>query len=598
MKQLLFILIIFSISLNTVSAQNSSVNEDVVWDIITARLFSDYSSYAYRFEEDIRIQLKGSPNQEDSTIFQTLINDLNSLTETVQVTLVKDSANFIISILPSNDGLGLNQDMDTEEYVIQKVELDFNLRYINSYEEKLRDYYFYTIRSLTKLFHFDADIIGYGGIFYNKDKPEYIAFSDIDKEIIKKLYSKNFYHDLKKNTIKTHGYLYYWNIRYKSTLKFFLTFISIIIAAIGLLYIQSRYVKKTTYKLKDYFKTGFLVLILTGFIYWIFMLPAFISSKSTHYFSNLAFFILGYLPLGLIAIPFLYYSEHFLLKNSQKFLQRQTIIFFTTISAFLMGHLFEILILITFQYLNPTNISTKPGLISPTFALAACITAFLRVLFNWSSYHIQSMVNQKDVEIAKMKELKNQAELNALHSRINPHFLYNSLNSIASLAHIDADKTENMATGLSELFRYSINKENKTFVTVAEELEMVKKYLEIEKNRFGDKLVYKIDSDESTLEKQIPKFLIQPLVENAIKHGLSKIKSTGKVSVEVKRIEKNLIISIADNGPDFPAEPVSGYGLQNLHDKLDIIYGNDASINWENGENKHIRIILKNQFNA
>ena len=109
--------------------------------------------------------------------------------------------------------------------------------------------------------------------------------------------------------------------------------------------------------------------------------------------------------------------------------------------------------------------------------------------------------------------------------------------------------------------------------------------------------LYEIHSDESTLEKQIPKFLIQPLVENAIKHGLSKIKSTGKVSVEVKRIEKNLIISIADNGPDFPAEPVSGYGLQNLHDKLDIIYGNDASINWENGENKHIRIILKNQFN-
>ncbi|RIJ48829.1 hypothetical protein D1614_09905 [Maribellus luteus] len=597
MKQLLFILIIFSISLNTVSAQNSSVNEDVVWDIITARLFSDYSSYAYRFEEDIRIQLKGSPNQEDSTIFQTLINDLNSLTETVQVTLVKDSANFIISILPSNDGLGLNQDMDTEEYVIQKVELDFNLRYINSYEEKLRDYYFYTIRSLTKLFHFDADIIGYGGIFYYKDKPEYIAFSDIDKEIIKKLYSTNFYHDLKKNTIKTYGYLYYWNIRYKSTLKFFLTFISIIIAAIGLLFIQSRYVKKTTHKLKDYFKAGFLVLILTGLIYWIFILPAFISSQSTHYFSNLAFFILAYLPLGLIAIPFLYYSERFLLKNSQKFLQRQTIIFFTTIIAFLMGHLFEILIFIALQHLNFTNISTKPGLISPTFALAAIITAFLRILLNWSNHRIQSMVNQKDVEIAKMKELKNQAELNALHSRINPHFLYNSLNSIASLAHIDADKTENMATGLSELFRYSINKENKTFVTVAEELEMVKKYLEIEKNRFGDKLVYEIHSDESTLEKQIPKFLIQPLVENAIKHGLSKIKSTGKVSVEVKRIEKNLIISIADNGPDFPAEPVSGYGLQNLHDKLDIIYGNDARINWENGENKHIRIILKNQFN-
>ncbi len=153
-----------------------------------------------------------------------------------------------------------------------------------------------------------------------------------------------------------------------------------------------------------------------------------------------------------------------------------------------------------------------------------------------------------------------------------------------------------MATGLSELFRYSINKENKTYVSIAEELKMVKKYLEIEKTRFGSKLEYKINADESALEKQIPKFLIQPLVENAVKHGLSKIKKTGKIVVEVKQLERALSISIYDNGPDFPKEPVSGYGLQNLHDKLAIIYGDDAVINWENGANKNFNIMLKNQF--
>lgn len=197
-----------------------------------------------------------------------------------------------------------------------------------------------------------------------------------------------------------------------------------------------------------------------------------------------------------------------------------------------------------------------------------------------------------------MKELKNQAELNALHSRINPHFLYNSLNSIASLAHINPDKTENMATGLSELFRYSINKEDKTFVTVVEELEMVKKYLEIEKTRFEDKLIYKIEAKENVKEKLIPKFLIQPLAENAIKHGLSKIKEVGKITISVKQLEKDLVITIFDNGPNFPEEPVSGYGLQNLNDKLEIIYGEKAFINWENGENKNFKITLKNQFEA
>ena len=211
---------------------------------------------------------------------------------------------------------------------------------------------------------------------------------------------------------------------------------------------------------------------------------------------------------------------------------------------------------------------------------------------------MQSIVNQKDVEIAKMKELKNQAELNALHSRINPHFLYNSLNSIASLPHINPDKTEDMATGLSELFKYSINKENKTNVTVDEELEMVKKYLEIEKTRFGDKLTYEIKVDNSTKKKLIPKFLIQPLVENAVKHGLSKIKDVGKITIEIQKVKTDLTISIFDNGPNFPKEPVSGYGLQNLHDKLELIYGNKAYINWENGENKHFKVTLKNQFEA
>ncbi|KOH44352.1 hypothetical protein NC99_27990 [Sunxiuqinia dokdonensis] len=595
MKQLLFIVLIAFTSFSTSLTQDENINEDVVWDIIRPRLFGDYSSEAYRFEDDIRIQLKGSPIHEDSTIFQTLVNELDSLTETVEVKLVKDNANFIISILPPNDGLGRRYIQDSEKSVIKRVEIDFNLRYINSHDEKVRDYYFYTIRALTNLFNFDADIIGYGGIFYYKNKPEQISFSNIDKEIIRKLYSENFYPDLKENTIKTHGYLYYWNIRYKATLKFFLAFISIITAALGLLFIQSRNVKKTTYKLGDYFKAGFLVLMLTAFMYWMFMLPAFISMKNTNYLSNLGFFAFPFLVIGLFAIPFLYYSERFLLKNSQNFLLRQSIIFCTTLTVFQFVYLVEHFFFAAFKYLNLTNIKDSPSL-SPEFVLVAFITASLRVLFVWFNYRIQSMVNQKDVEIAKMKELKNQAELNALHSRINPHFLYNSLNSIASLAHIDADRTESMATGLSELFRYSINKENKTYVSIAEELEMVTKYLEIEKTRFGSKLEYEINADESTQEKQIPKFLIQPLVENAVKHGLSKIKESGKIVVEVKRLEKALSISIYDNGPDFPKEPVSGYGLQNLHDKLAIIYGDDAVINWENGANKNFNMLLKNQF--
>lgn len=299
---------------------------------------------------------------------------------------------------------------------------------------------------------------------------------------------------------------------------------------------------------------------------------------------------------GIFTLILIYYSERQFLNKFSNFFQKQIFVFIVTILAILLSlHLVSL----PFIFLNSQYDSSSANYLSApniTRLFNAIIIAGLRVLYNFINYKLQGIVNQKDVELAKMKELKNQAELNALHSRINPHFLYNSLNSIAVLAHTNPDKTENMATGLSELFRYSINKENKTFVTVSEELEMVEKYLEIEKTRFEDKLIYKIEVEENVKEKLIPKFLIQPLAENAIKHGLSKIKEVGKLTISLKQIEKDLVITIFDNGPAFPEEPVSGYGLQNLNDKLQIIYGDKAFINWENGENKNFRITIKDKF--
>lgn len=296
---------------------------------------------------------------------------------------------------------------------------------------------------------------------------------------------------------------------------------------------------------------------------------------------------------GIMALVALYYLETFLLKRTKTFVGRQFCVFLSTTVAIAIPAVLVILLHLIDN--PPSSLDLVDPWWMPGLSLLSKITfiAALRVFFNLIQYRIQSLVNQKDVEIARMKELKNQAELNALHSRINPHFLYNALNSIASLAHLDAGKTERMALGLSDLFRYSINKENKTYVTVDEELEMVNKYLDIEKTRFGDRLVYEIKADERVRNIQIPIFLIQPLVENAVKHGISKIKSEGRIVVEAKKDHKDLHIAIYDNGPDFPAEPVSGYGLQNLHDKLSIIYGDNAGINWVNGVDKHVTITLK-----
>lgn len=354
--------------------------------------------------------------------------------------------------------------------------------------------------------------------------------------------------------------------------------------------------RKQNPKLLQYIKQRLVLLLLLPFFFDL------IKTSGIHPIGQLIAYNLSKALLiicfGIVVLVLLYYIEPIFLKRLKHFAARQTLVFVsTTLVATVVPSIFMLLFI---RILAPSSdlnlLSLWYG--SSTLFLLIVLLAALRVFYNFIHHRMQSMVNQKDVEIAKMKELKNQAELNALHSRINPHFLYNALNSIASLAAVDAGKTENMALGLSDLFRYSINKENKTMVAVAEELEMVKKYLEIEKTRFGDKLEYEIRADESCLDRQIPIFLIQPLVENAVKHGLSKIKDPGRIIIEIKKNKKELIIAIFDNGPDFPAEPVSGYGLQNLYDKLEIIYGNNAGIKWENGANKHIEVSLKNQFES
>ncbi|MBU0696010.1 MAG: histidine kinase, partial [Bacteroidetes bacterium] len=126
-------------------------------------------------------------------------------------------------------------------------------------------------------------------------------------------------------------------------------------------------------------------------------------------------------------------------------------------------------------------------------------------------------LKEKEFDIVKLNQLKTQAELQSLQSRINPHFLYNSLNSIASLIHIDTDKAEDMTLKLSKLFRYSINTQNENFTSVKDEVEIVKTYLDIERVRFGDRINFILDIDEAALNEQIPRFILQPLVENALK---------------------------------------------------------------------------------
>ena len=149
-----------------------------------------------------------------------------------------------------------------------------------------------------------------------------------------------------------------------------------------------------------------------------------------------------------------------------------------------------------------------------------------------------------------------------------------------------------MALSLSKLFRYSINKEQSDWSSLAEEMEMVRIYLDIEKVRFDDRLDFTIELPDELKTEKIPRFIIQPLVENAIKHGVLKVVEKGEVHVSVRKKDKWMEITVHDNGPNFPKELEPGFGLQSIYDKLEILYPNRFELHYINVPSKSILIKL------
>jgi two-component system LytT family sensor kinase len=220
------------------------------------------------------------------------------------------------------------------------------------------------------------------------------------------------------------------------------------------------------------------------------------------------------------------------------------------------------------------------------------IIGTLILLYHFQKANAEAALKSKEIDLAKLNQLKTAAQLQALQAKINPHFLYNALNSIASLIHEDADKAEDMTLKLSKLFRYSLNTMEENFSTIIEELEILNAYLAIEKVRFGDRINFQFEVADELLSKQIPRFLLQPLVENTLKHGLKDKIENGLIKVKINQADDQLNLFICDNGIPFPEELVAGYGLQSTFDKLQLLYKEDYNIQINNIPEKHIKISI------
>lgn len=189
---------------------------------------------------------------------------------------------------------------------------------------------------------------------------------------------------------------------------------------------------------------------------------------------------------------------------------------------------------------------------------------------------------------AELLNLAGRAELRALRAQINPHFLFNALNAVAGSIGSNPEAAEETLAHLADVFRYTLSRSDKEWVPLSEEMEFLQAYLAVERARFGPRLEIEVRFDETARDLIIPAMILQPLVENAIKHGTARVVGTGKVWINMTAQEACLHVSVRDNGPGFPAgfaldTQAHGHGLRNTRDRLHGHYGSAGSLRCENG---------------
>lgn len=210
------------------------------------------------------------------------------------------------------------------------------------------------------------------------------------------------------------------------------------------------------------------------------------------------------------------------------------------------------------------------------YMLLPLIPAVLMTMFAY--HYVWRPVNALQARQRELVDLAASAQLAALRAQINPHFLFNSLNSIAQLIHVDPDKAEVCVEKLAEIFRYLLRRSEQEFVSLAEELAVAEAYLEIERARFGDRLRVDKRIDAASLRHRIPTLILQPLVENAVKHGLSRKLGTGTVSIGASTTDGILTLTVDDDGIGMSETALAqvfecGVGLSNLRARLARLYG-------------------------
>ena len=233
-------------------------------------------------------------------------------------------------------------------------------------------------------------------------------------------------------------------------------------------------------------------------------------------------------------------------------------------------------------------------------ALADRMIEYWIILGVFIALYYFKQFRDKEVEILMIENELNNAQLRALKMQLQPHFLFNALNTVSALISTNGKQAQKVLSRLGNLLRTMLDQNQKNYIQLSEELEYTKYYLDIEQTRFMDRLTVNYDIDPGTLKAIVPNLILQPLVENAIKHGFSNRPEGGVINLR-SRIEGNLLIleveddgEGCDNCEDLTTSPGTGIGLSNTRDRLKNIYKENSTFKLSSklGEGFKVQIII------
>jgi len=247
------------------------------------------------------------------------------------------------------------------------------------------------------------------------------------------------------------------------------------------------------------------------------------------------------------------------------------------------------------QWLDPPSAQRYPVLQFPSTLFT--YYAILGTIYALSYYR---KYREHELKASQLQTQLAQALLQALKMQLHPHFLFNTLHAISSLMRRDIEAAERMITRLSDLLRLTLENAGAQETPLRQELEFLEGYLEIEQTRFRDRLHVKMEIEPETLDARVPNLILQPLVENAVRHGISPRAAPGLIEISARRYKNKLELQISDDGVGLPegkrAQIKEGVGLANTRARLEQLYGADYRFDLNNQDKGGLAVCLTIPF--